>query len=210
MTAKPSGKTGWTQHEQDILFEQAKKARDLGLPLKAAFDQTARLTGRQPNSIRNFYYAKIKEEGLEAPMGASAFIPFTDEEIRHLLEQVLTLQAQGMSVRSITLKLGQGDRKAMLRYQNKYRSLLKNNRPLVEQTIQALRAAGKPAYDPYHEPRISKAGRKPQNQRAQELDQALVGAGRQPAKGFRVGYISIFTAIDRAGVQGRQINKKAL
>ena len=40
MTAKPSGKTGWTQHEQDILFEQAKKARDLGLPLKAAFDQT--------------------------------------------------------------------------------------------------------------------------------------------------------------------------
>ena len=42
MTAKPSGKTGWTQHEQDILFEQAKKARDLGLPLKAAFDQTAR------------------------------------------------------------------------------------------------------------------------------------------------------------------------
>ncbi len=91
MTAKPSGKTGWTQHEQDILFEQAKKARDLGLPLKAAFDQTARLTGRQPNSIRNFYYAKIKEEGLEAPMGASAFIPFTDEEIRHLLEQVLTL-----------------------------------------------------------------------------------------------------------------------
>ena len=147
MTAKPSGKTGWTQHEQDILFEQAKKARDLGLPLKAAFDQTARLTGRQPNSIRNFYYAKIKEEGLEAPMGASAFIPFTDEEIRHLLEQVLTLQAQGMSVRSITLKLGQGDRKAMLRYQNKYRSLLKNNRPLVEQTIQALRAAGKPAYE---------------------------------------------------------------
>ena len=186
MTAKPSGKTGWTQHEQDILFEQAKKARDLGLPLKAAFDQTARLTGRQPNSIRNFYYAKIKEEGLEAPMGASAFIPFTDEEIRHLLEQVLTLQAQGMSVRSITLKLGQGDRKAMLRYQNKYRSLLKNNRPLVEQTIQALRAAGKPAYDPYHEPRISKAGRKPQKQRAQELDQALVelGASLQKVSGL--------------------------
>ena len=159
MTVKPSGKTGWTQHEQDILFEQAKKARDLGLPLKAAFDQTARLTGRQPNSIRNFYYAKIKEEGL---------------------------QAQGMSVRSITLKLGQGDRKAMLRYQNKYRSLLKNNRPLVEQTIQALRAAGKPAYDPYHEPRISKAGRKPQNQRAQELDQALVelGASLQRVSGL--------------------------
>ena len=55
MTAKPSGKTGWTQHEQDILFEQAKKARDLGLPLKAAFDQTARLTGRQPNSIYSLY-----------------------------------------------------------------------------------------------------------------------------------------------------------
>lgn len=68
----------------------------------------------------------------------------------------------------------------------KYRSLLKNNRPLVEQTIQALRAAGKPAYDPYHEPRISKAGRKPQNQRAQELDQALVelGASRKRFPGW--------------------------
>ena len=63
---------------------------------------------------------------------------------------------------------------------------LKNNRPLVEQTIQALRAAGKPAYDPYHEPRISKAGRKPQNQRAQELDQALVelGASLQRVSGL--------------------------
>lgn len=177
MTAKPSGKTGWTQQEQDILFEQAKQARDLGQPLKVAFDQTARLTGRQPNSIRNFYYAKIKEDGQKAPMGASAFVPFTDEEIRTLLEQVLTLQAQGMSVRSITLQLGNGDRKAMLRYQNKYRSLLKNNRPMVEQTIAALRAEGKQAYDPYHEPRISKAGRKPQNQRAQELDQALTALG---------------------------------
>ena len=102
------------------------------------------------------------------------------------MEQVLTLQAQGMSVRSITLKLGQDDRKAMLRYQNKYRSLLKNNRSLVEQTIQELRAAGKPAYDPYHEPRISKAGRKPQNQRVQELDQALVelGASLQKVSGL--------------------------
>ena len=177
MTAKPSGKAGWTQKEQDLLFEQAQKARALGHPLKEAFDKTAKLTGRQPNSIRNFYYAKIKEAGAFAPVGASAFVPFSEEEIHTLLETVLTLQAQGLSVRSITLQLGQGDRKAMLRYQNKYRSLLKNNRPLVEKVISDLRAAGKPAYDPYREPRISKAGRKPQNQRAQELDQALVALG---------------------------------
>ncbi len=186
MTAKPSGKTGWTQQEQDILFEQAKKSRDLGMPLKTAFDQTAHLTGRQPNSVRNFYYAKIKEEGLQPPSGASAFVPFTDQEIQDLLEQVLTLQAQGMSVRSITLQLGHGDRKSMLRYQNKYRSLLKNNRPLVESIIQSLRCQGKQVYDPYHEPRISKAGRKPQNQRVQELDQALVtlGASLQKVSGL--------------------------
>ena len=119
MTAQPSGKAGWTQKEQDLLFEQAQKARALGHPLKDAFDKTAKLTGRQPNSIRNFYYAKIKEAGAFAPVGASAFVPFSEEEIHTLLETVLTLQAQGLSVRSITLQLGQGDRKAMRRYQNK-------------------------------------------------------------------------------------------
>ncbi|MFR6344794.1 MAG: hypothetical protein ACLUO4_08310 [Christensenellales bacterium] len=41
MTAKPSGKAGWTQKEQDLLFEQAQKARALGHPLKEAFDKTA-------------------------------------------------------------------------------------------------------------------------------------------------------------------------
>lgn len=44
-----------------------------------------------------------------------------------LLETVLHGQAQGMSVRSITMQMGGGDKKAMLRYQNKYRSLVKNN-----------------------------------------------------------------------------------
>ena len=168
---------GWQKQEIDALRQSIEAAEQSGESLRSVFDRMSRQLGRKPNSIRNFYYAKIKEAGAFAPVGASAFVPFSEEEIHTLLETVLTLQAQGLSVRSITLQLGQGDRKAMLRYQNKYRSLLKNNRPLVEQVIADLRAAGKPAYDPYREPRISKAGRKPQNQRAQELDQALVALG---------------------------------
>ena len=78
-----------------------------------------------------------------------------------MLETVLHAQAEGMSVRGITLKMGQGDKKAMLRYQNKYRSMVKHKPDAIYAAIERLKNKGLSTYDPYSEPRVHKAGRKP-------------------------------------------------
>ncbi len=167
------GRAGWNREEQSLLWNQVTKTRDAGQPLKQAFEDMARLTGRKPNSIRNFYYAKVKE-GAFVPTGErSAFTPFSPDEIDMLLETVLGAQAKGMSVRSITMQLGCGDKKAMLRYQNKYRSLIKNNPEAVYASVQRLRERQQPWYDPYSQPRVHKAGRKPGTRRKPNVDDML-------------------------------------
>ena len=167
------GRTGWNREEQSLLWNQVTKTRDAGQPLKQAFEDMAKLTGRKPNSIRNFYYTKVKE-GAFVPTGErSAFTPFSEQEINMLLEAVLSAQAKGMSVRSITMQLGDGDKKSMLRYQNKYRSLIKNNPEAVYATVQRLRTRQEPWYDPYSQPRVHKAGRKPGTRRKPNVDDML-------------------------------------
>lgn len=140
---------GWSPLETEQLFALAAEAQGCGRPLKAVFDEVAARSGRKPNSVRNYYYARVKESGPEQYAHKRAFLPFTDEEARGLVEQVLTAQAGGESVRSCTLRLAGGDDKAMLRYQNKYRALLKNNPALVREVACALAAGGKPTFDPY-------------------------------------------------------------
>ncbi len=166
-------RTGWNREEQNLLWSQVLKTREEGQPLKFAFENMAKITGRKPNSIRNFYYAKVKE-GAFVPTGErNAFTPFSQPEIEMLLETVLKGQAGGMSVRSITMQLGDGDKKAMLRYQNKYRSLIKNNPEAVYAAVQRLRERGEPWYDPYSQPRVHKAGRKPGTKRKPSVDDML-------------------------------------
>ena len=112
---------GWSAQEDALLFEQVQAARENGASLKSVFEQVAQHTGRKPNSIRNYYYVRIKQGGFDCPQGvhSPAFVPFTDGEIKALLTAVLGAQARGMSVRACTLEMGAGDNRAMLRYQNK-------------------------------------------------------------------------------------------
>lgn len=145
-----AARTGWRAQEEELLFHEAERGRSGGMPLKAVFDRVAKATGRQPNSVRNYYYARIKaDDALARSAHCSAFVSFGGEEMRELLKTVLKRQALGQSVRAITLDMGGGDTKAMLRYQNKYRSLIKTNRALVESVRQELEEEGEPAFDPY-------------------------------------------------------------
>jgi hypothetical protein len=76
-----------------------RRSTAAGLPLKAVFERIARETGRRPNSIRNYYYAQVaKREGGGAR--TARFVPFTEQEVVGLMEQVLRDRAQGRSVRS--------------------------------------------------------------------------------------------------------------
>ncbi|MDD4074522.1 MAG: hypothetical protein PHC80_00355 [Eubacteriales bacterium] len=152
--------TGWREAENQLLFTEVKKARGNGQPLKLVFERVAQATGRKPNSIRNYYYARVKaDESLASLPCSTAFVPFSEEEIDMLLREVLIGLANGTSVRACTLALGKGDTKAMLRYQNKYRSLLKTDAPRVRRMLETLTQEGISVFDPYAHARITRAGR---------------------------------------------------
>lgn len=149
-----NARAGWKEREDAILWEEVAKARSEGRPLKSVFASVAQMTGRKANSVRNYYYAKVREHRGEPMVGGlvpevTAFVPFTQDEIAGLIKQVLSAQARGQSVRACTLELGRGDNKAMLRYQNKYRSVVKNNPQLVSEIMQQMQDEGMPFANPY-------------------------------------------------------------
>ena len=140
---------GWRDEEDTLLFNEIRKVRSEGKPLRAAFDSVAMLTGRKPNSVRNYYYARIKDQeaAQQYGVGCSAFVPFSDDELR-------------MSVRACTLQMGNGDTKSMLRYQNKYRAVLRTRPDIISKVNSELAQDGLPTFDPYENASTSKAGRR--------------------------------------------------
>lgn len=145
-------RTGWKDEEKLLLWDEVKKAQKIGAPLKRVFETVAQKTGRKPNSVRNYYYMKVKETG-EIEQKPTTFTPFTKEEIYTLLRTLLAAGAKGESIRGASLKLAGGDKTLMLRYQNKYRSLIKNGRPLVEKVMADMDRDNEKYLSPYESQR---------------------------------------------------------
>ena len=137
---------GWQQDEIDTLFEAVRDASAIGRPLRNVFEDVGERLSRKPNSIRNFYYARVRETPQLAP-SQPAFRAFDEEELHALLREVLMGRAQGESVRACVTRLACGDRSGMLRYQNKYRSILKNKPAMLLAVAEELRAEGLPCPD---------------------------------------------------------------
>ena len=134
-------RSGWSEAEDQLLWETAEEAQQQGLPLKAVFERIAEQTGRRPNSIRNYYYAQVREHG-DARQHPARFVPFTQQEVDWLMEQVLIARAAGQSVRSCLQKLSGGDHSLMLRYQNKYRAVIKSRPEYVHDLVDRLNEQG--------------------------------------------------------------------
>ena len=139
--SKTGRRAGWSESENRLLWETADEAQQQGLPLKAVFEQIARQTGRRPNSIRNYYYAQVRTRE-DGGSHAARFVPFTQEEVDWLMEQVLIARAAGQSVRSCLQKLSGGDHSLMLRYQNKYRAVIKSRPDYVHALVDRLNGEG--------------------------------------------------------------------
>ena len=139
--AKTGRRSGWSESENKLLWETADEAQQQGLPLKAVFEQIARQTGRRPNSIRNYYYAQVRSRE-DGQLPAARFVPFTQPEVDWLMEQVLIARAEGQSVRACLQKLSGGDHSLMLRYQNKYRAVIKSRPDYVRGIVDRLNSQG--------------------------------------------------------------------
>ena len=55
-----------------------------------------------------------------------------------MLKKILEEKSKGVSVRRAIFKIADGDDKLMLRYQNKYRNMLKKQPEVIEQTAKSL------------------------------------------------------------------------
>ena len=124
---------GYTAEEAGSLVRYVCEGKLKGKTLTRIFEEYADRTGRAKGSVRNYYYALLKKSGDEevkkmlegTNLQAEEIRPFTDEETDRILRAILTEKSKGVSVRRAVLKLSNGDDKLMLRYQNKYRNVLK-------------------------------------------------------------------------------------
>ena len=182
-------RTGWKDEEKLMLWDEVKKAQKIGAPLKRVFETVARKTGRKPNSVRNYYYMKVKETG-EIEQKPSTFTPFTKEEIYMLLRTLLAAGVKGESVRGASLRLADGDKTMMLRYQNKYRSLIKNGRPLVEKVMADMDREGEKYINPYERQRPSGASGKDNRYISESAIKTLMGLDVD-VKTFFKGFVKV-------------------
>ncbi len=152
-------RSGWSDYENKLLWETADEAQQEGLPLKTVFERISEKTGRRPNSIRNYYYAQVRQrEGDNCH--TARFVPFTQQEVDELMEKVLRARAAGQSVRSCLQEISGGDHSLMLRYQNKYRSIIKSRPEYVQHMVDELNAQGVECITPHvnHRPRADMRG----------------------------------------------------
>lgn len=89
-------------------------------------------------SVRNLFYMQIKkmssDDKYKQKVGIdleniciNSFVNFDEKQEKDLLEYIENGVKSGHSVRALCLELANGDIKKMIRYQNKYRNLIKTN-----------------------------------------------------------------------------------
>lgn len=107
----------WTKKREQSLVERARGQQNKS----RIFTEVAKEMGLRPNSVRNFYYKFV------GACDKKSFRAFSRGEVDNLLRAVILGTSRGESVRGICTNLAGGDKSTMLRYQNKYRTILAKN-----------------------------------------------------------------------------------
>ncbi len=125
---------GYTEEEAKSLVEYIKEGRQKGKTLTWLFETYGIKHGRAKGSVRNYYYALMKNsKGDErivklldgTQLSVEKIREFTEEETDEAIKSILAEKSKGISVRRAICNLAAGDDKLMLRLQNKYRNTLK-------------------------------------------------------------------------------------
>lgn len=133
---------GYTVDEAKELVNFMSEGKKEGKALSYLFESFGHSHGRAKGSVRNYYYALLKERDDDrvvrlldgSELSVEKIRSFTKEETDEVLRSVLAEKAKGMSVRKAIKNIAKGDEKLMLRLQNKYRNLLKKQPELVKRT----------------------------------------------------------------------------
>ena len=137
---------GWAIADIKKLMDMIANKGDASL--LEVFDRHSKIFNRNSYSVRNFYYKLLKlyetdgkvarlldENGIK---NSTTSFHFNENDTEQLMK--ILLRNEGLSVRGACRKLARGDKKLMIRYQNKYRNTLKHNPQLVEKILNELRA----------------------------------------------------------------------
>ena len=125
---------GYTEEEAKNLVAYIKEGKSKGKTLTYLFETYGLENGRARGSVRNYYYALMKNErGDEriarlldgTGLSVAKIREFTERETDDALRSILREKSKGLSVRKAIFNLAKGDDKLMLRLQNKYRNTLK-------------------------------------------------------------------------------------
>ena len=138
---------GYTEDEAKRLVDYIKDGRRSGKTLTKLFASYGAENGRARGSVRNYYYALMKnrkgdERIVKLLDGSSLKVEqireFTEEETDQALKSILLEKSKGLSVRKAIANLSQGDDKLMLRLQNKYRNVLKKQPERLEKIAEGM------------------------------------------------------------------------
>lgn len=121
--------------------------------LSSTFTKYALINGKAKGTVRNLYYALAKRSNLDKefcdkyldgkPIAINNIVEFDYNEEKKLVKKILIERQNGKSVRSVIMGLANGDAKLALRYQNKFRNLLKTKPNLISEIVGEIKAEGK-------------------------------------------------------------------
>ena len=120
---------GYSAQEAEGLVEYISEGKKAGKTLTSLFSSYGSRHGRASGSVRNYYYQLLKTKDEKAKRilrgkGLKA----------EMLKNILAERSKGVWVRRAIQKIADGDDRLMLRYQNKYRNMLKKQPERIEET----------------------------------------------------------------------------
>lgn len=136
---------GYTKEEAQNFIKFICYGKENGKTLSCLFGEYANATNRARGSVRNYYYNLLKSSDdaevqklLEGKnLKAGEIKAFTPQETDEILSAILRQKCKGVSVRRAVCNLADGDKKLMLRYQNKYRNTLVKEPERIENLLKS-------------------------------------------------------------------------
>lgn len=128
-------------YEPSVVKTLIKETGGENKNLSKAFELVAGKTGLAKGTIRNTYYVIAKKSKVDSEfrdkfldgkiLSTRHKTVFGEIEEKKLIKEICRRVYEGRSVRSVTLSLADGDATVALRYQNKYRNVVKKNPQLI-------------------------------------------------------------------------------